>query len=231
MKRSTLVTGLVAVMMLASVASGAVIDTFGAGPVGYSASSGATDTGTQDGLSTDAVVGGSREVTLLHTFGDGDVTFDIGSDTAVYSSDNSTSGKFTLAYGNMQDGGTSGPVMHADFTGENFLRVQYVLPLGRPDHEYTLKAIINSGTNSTAEYQVSVSALDTVTLINYATPTIGSIVKDDITGISLEFDASSLNSAALDMEFQLIDSVVPEPATMSLLALGGMAFLKRRKRA
>lgn len=56
-------------------------------------------------------------------------------------------------------------------------------------------------------------------------------IYDDVSSIQSEFNftLSALDQASGTSRFEVIAGVIPEPATLSLLALGGLAMLRRRK--
>ena len=225
MKRGTLLTGMITVVLVTSFASAnTIIDTFTSAPHTQTVSSTNSDTYVGSGS---GIIGGARETYIVHSTGTADVALSIGesiSGAGQYSADSLNSGSFSLAYGSLMTGGTD---LNADLSGDNYIRILFYTG-GEPEQEFDIIATIDS-TSGPTQKTFTVAAGSTEVYIEYAlfgTPTINT---SDIDGIKLYFNNTGLGGQ--DMTFTIVDSVVPEPATMSLLALGGIAMLKRRKRA
>lgn len=223
MKRTALLTGLVAVMMVAGVASTATIDTFKYGGGTLTAEDG-TPTDSMIETSLSGVVGGIRESSVTRTGGGNTVTLGINTTTSFavdYASGPSTQGTFSLKYGSQATGGSN---LNLNISSDNYIRIQFYGGAG-PESNMQIRLDIDSSAGSGANKTYDILANTEMVLLDLSE--ISPLNTGDVDGISISF----LNMEnADDFTFLFIDSVVPEPATMSLLALGGIAMLKRHKR-
>ncbi len=222
MKRSTLLIGLMAVVLAASVASAATIDNFATGSVEYVANPGTPDGGIQTGLT--GVRGGVRETAVTVVSGAGELSLDIDGlspQAAIFSAQASTEGNFSLKYGSLATGGSN---LNVDLSADNYLRIQFFSgALPQNALEVTME-ISSNGQNGSFTYDIAAGTEKLLLAFSEISP----LTLTDVDGFALTFKNMS---NAEDFTFSFIDTVVPEPATMSLLALGGIAMLKRRKNA
>ena len=103
---------------------------------------------------------------------------------------------------------------------------------------FIVRGTKGSGTSPTKSFvDIWVNPADTSSVAGLGTPTLG-------TGTDSKFgrETGAYDSVIVDLSYQsradeirmgetLNDVIVPEPATMSLLALGGLAMIRRRRKA
>ena len=189
------------------------------------------NTGVYSETSVPGVLGGTRKTTAINH--DDDIAVDLLSASPYEYIAISTKGWYSSSYGELHllyDGGGGGGGLNLDMSSWTSLSVDF-----DPDHVgyqkstvmgFTLNDGLNSATVSTAWTTYTEPFPRTVVTFNVP----------DFTTANPSLDLSSIDSilftfegdCAVDAAFYGI-SGVPEPATMVLLAIGGLAILRRRK--
>jgi hypothetical protein len=183
--------------------------------------------------SVPGVLGGTR-ITTATNHDDGPVAADLQSDVPTYHMSFSTPGWYTSSYGVLQllyNGGGGGGGLNLDMSTWPSVNVDF-----DPDHVGNLKSTVMSITLNDGLNSATVST----TWTTYATlpRTVVAFNVPDFATNNPSLNLSSIDSVLMtyetdqagDASFYGI-SGVPEPATMSLLAVGAVALLRRRRRA
>ena len=221
--RTLLALGAVCGFALAAPA-GTMIDAFKAPSGGVTVTANAGTPSSTQNTTGSGIIGGTREANVTYATGGGNVDADINNLTAEaysFSSQASTAGSSFLAYGSLRTGGSD---MNADLSGDDYIRLSFYSGAG-PDKTFTMTVTIDSG-GSTASNNLIIPSESTVILFPYSL--ISPINLSDVDGIKLFFNNAS--NTQQDFTFSFIDSVVPEPATMLVVAAGAVAMLSRRRR-
>lgn len=187
---------------------------------------------TDFGLTT--VVGGARTTFVTYSTGEipglDEVTADLfnggGFSLLDYASSAGADGGLAVRYNGLAPG-----AMTLDLSGQGFIRidlVSYDAPAGGTMDIGVLLISDWGGAGQQAvnlPYQVTTSGSQSVLIGLASVPS--SVDFANINYIEVGFDAPK----AADFRVDLIATEVPEPATMSLLAAGGLLLLRRRRQA
>ena len=200
-----------------------------------------TDPGTDDtfalssGNSTPASVtqtltdGTTRTATVVRDGGFGQTitaTLAPGSGVVDVQNGNVSAGDFSLAYSGFADGNFADDSSRIDVDVPS---ITTAVGDSEFDGFLTIDSAAGSGTASTGRIEASVTGGATTLSFAYANPAFASVDFSAVTGVTLRLDTAIIGS-----DFQVGSIVrdgtplVPEPAAAALLALGGLALLRRR---
>ena len=220
---SVFLCGLVVCLMAPWASATIVVDDYEVGPYTLNAVvSGQTYYHTQSGLPTSRVAGGVRHLEINSSAPPGSLQVtsgDIRLNSTKYSAN-----YYYVTYNGNPAGSGAGPMLNLNLSGMS----QFEVICNYLDRNIGIRINVRSGTVIGTWYDITagtgVLAAPLTSFSNY-----GSINWADIDKIQLEIMTGYIPGVDAHMESISNFCIVPEPASISLLLVGGLALLRRRR--